>query len=161
MFPDHVAPEILYKDLQEGVISLKDEEFQSLPNNVQHALEMVLQKNKKTDFYNQLVTLNDKILIYKDMFYSRKQAHEINYEMKIKRQAEMIEELGRRRSDSTKEDPYNDKRRGKKKSTWKFDDYDVLPTYCRKNRLQKPQGLTAMEMVDKFKKMKKYKDIKN
>lgn len=69
-----MAPELNtnYVEVAAGVIlDWKDQdEYQKLHENVQHAVDLAKTKSSKTEFWHQLQNLNDKILIYKDMFYS-------------------------------------------------------------------------------------------
>ena len=49
----------------------QDKQYWALPENVRHAIDAAKKKSKHTDFYNRLKGLNDKITIYKILFYSR------------------------------------------------------------------------------------------
>lgn len=48
--------------------------YQSLPSNVQHAIDISKRKAKHSDFYMQLQDLTDKITVYKQLFCT-KQPH--------------------------------------------------------------------------------------
>jgi len=50
--------------------------YWSLPDNVRHAIDLSKHKSKHTDFYNALSNLNEKISLYKIVFYSKKTKHE-------------------------------------------------------------------------------------
>jgi hypothetical protein len=50
--------------------------YWALPENVRHAIDQAKKKSKHSDFCNRLNGLNDKITIYKILFYTRKTKHE-------------------------------------------------------------------------------------
>jgi hypothetical protein len=48
----------------------KNSAYWALPENVRHAIDLSKKKSKHSDFYNKLSELNDKIKVYKKVFYS-------------------------------------------------------------------------------------------
>jgi hypothetical protein len=47
-----------------------------LPENVRHAIDVAKLKSKHSEFYYRLETLNDKIFIYRSVFYSKMPAYQ-------------------------------------------------------------------------------------
>ena len=50
--------------------------FQRLPENVQNAMITARRKQKHSDFYNKLKHLNEKIEVYKSVFYKSRPKYE-------------------------------------------------------------------------------------
>lgn len=59
-----------------------DEVYNSLPLNVQNAVVNAQKKTARSHFYYKLLSLNDKLSIYKDLFYSNEQEHVKTYKKK-------------------------------------------------------------------------------
>lgn len=49
----------------------KNKEYYRLPENVRNAIDIAEMKQKHTSFFNKLQTLNDKILVFRSVFYNR------------------------------------------------------------------------------------------
>ena len=49
----------------------KDAAYWRLPENVRHAVDVAKMKSKHSEFWYRLQTLNDKIFIYRSVFYSK------------------------------------------------------------------------------------------
>ena len=66
---EEVTPE--YKSESSGdEEGYKNNAYWALPENVRHAIDLSKKKNKKSDFYSKLTSLNDKIGVYKKIFYT-------------------------------------------------------------------------------------------
>ena len=57
----------------------KDEKFYSLPDNVQKAILTGMEKSKHSDFYYKLQHLNEKIVLYKKLFYGKIPSYQKSY----------------------------------------------------------------------------------
>ena len=68
------------KDKEEPVIPddahWKNKEYFRLPENVRNAIDMAEMKQKHTGFFYKLQTLNDKIFVYRSVFYNRMPEHQ-------------------------------------------------------------------------------------
>ena len=53
-----------------------------MPENVRHAIDLSKKKNKNTDFFAQLTQLNDKIDVYKTLFYQATPTYEKIFQQK-------------------------------------------------------------------------------
>jgi len=51
--------------------SYKNKAYWSLPENVRKAIDTAKQRSQHSDFYYRLQNLNDKILIFRSIFYSK------------------------------------------------------------------------------------------
>lgn len=47
-----------------------------MPANVRHAVDVAYRKQEHSDFYYKLLNLNDKVLVFKNVFYSNMPAHQ-------------------------------------------------------------------------------------
>ena len=56
--------------------SYKNEAYRKLPENVRRAIDVAKLKSKHSDFYYKLKNLNEKILIFKSIFYSKVPKHQ-------------------------------------------------------------------------------------
>lgn len=54
----------------------KNKEYYRLPENVRNAIDMAEMKQKHTGFFYKLQTLNDKIFVYRSVFYNRMPEHQ-------------------------------------------------------------------------------------
>lgn len=54
-----------------GLYEYQNSSYWALPEHVRHAIDQAKKKSKHSEFYNRLSGLNDKILIYKLLFYSK------------------------------------------------------------------------------------------
>ena len=54
----------------------KNDDYWKLPQNVRHAIDIAKTKQPNSDFYYKLQNLNDKVLVYKHVFYSNMPAHQ-------------------------------------------------------------------------------------
>jgi hypothetical protein len=48
----------------------KNEAYWALPENVRNAIDISKKKSKHSDFYYKMASLNDKISVYKKIFYT-------------------------------------------------------------------------------------------
>ena len=62
-----------------------------LPEHVRHALQLRLKKAKHSEFYWKLINLNDKISLYKELFYSKQPKYESLYMKHKKKKANLLE----------------------------------------------------------------------
>jgi hypothetical protein len=75
----------------EKKIHWRNEAYWRLPENVRNAVDLANMKNKHTAFCQRLESLNDKIFVFRDVFYGRVPAYQkAFYEKKRK---ELEEEL--------------------------------------------------------------------
>lgn len=51
--------------------SYKNEAYWQLPENVRNAIDLAKMKSQHSEFYYRLQTLNDKILVFRSIFYNR------------------------------------------------------------------------------------------
>jgi hypothetical protein len=69
-----------YESSSEGdpdaAINYKNEAYWALPENVRQAIDTAKKKSKHSDFYNRLRSLNDKIGVYKKIFYTKTPKYE-------------------------------------------------------------------------------------
>jgi len=67
---------------QEGDEGLhyQNAQYWALPENVRLAIDHAKKKSKHSDFCNRLKGLNDKIAIYKILFYAKKTKHQQLYD---------------------------------------------------------------------------------
>lgn len=54
----------------------KNKEYYRLPENVRNAIDVAEMKQKHTSFFYKLQTLNDKIFVYRSVFYNRMPEHQ-------------------------------------------------------------------------------------
>lgn len=54
----------------------KNSHYWSLPENVRQAIDTAKKNSKHSDFYGRLRSLNDKIGVYKTIFYTKAPAYE-------------------------------------------------------------------------------------
>ena len=52
-------------------IQFKNKEYYNLPENVRNAIDMAKLKNNKSEFYYKLSNLNEKILLFRSIYYSK------------------------------------------------------------------------------------------
>ena len=73
-----------YESSSEGdpdaAINYKNEAYWALPENVRQAIDTAKKKSKHSDFYNRLRSLNDKIGVYKKIFYTKTPKYEQVYQ---------------------------------------------------------------------------------
>lgn len=75
--------------------SYKNEAYYALPENVRSAIDVAKAKSKHSEFYYRLQNLNDKIFVFRNMYYSRMPTYQkIFLERKKK---ELEEELRRKK----------------------------------------------------------------
>ena len=60
-------------------LSYRTEKFWKLPENVRNAIELSKRKESHSDFYSALSTLNERILIFRILFYQKKPTQEEQY----------------------------------------------------------------------------------
>jgi hypothetical protein len=60
----------------EAKVNYKNSAYWALPENVRHAIDCARKKSKHSDFYNRLRSLNDKIGVYKKVFYTKTPKYE-------------------------------------------------------------------------------------
>ena len=74
----------------EAKINYKNSAYWALPENVRHAIDCARKKSKHSDFYNRLRSLNDKIGVYKKVFYTKTPNYEKVF---MERKRRRLEEL--------------------------------------------------------------------
>ena len=57
----------------------KNKEYHRLPPNVQHAIDLAEIKKKHSAFFYKLETLNDKIFVFRELYYSKMPQHQRNF----------------------------------------------------------------------------------
>ena len=68
----------------------KNKSYWSLPENVRHAIDLSKKKSKHSDFYSKLTSLNDKIGVYKKIFYNNAPKFEQHYNEKKRERLEQL-----------------------------------------------------------------------
>lgn len=71
-------------------INYKNSAYWALPDNVRQAIDIARRKSKHSDFYNRLRSLNDKIGVYKKVFYTKTPNYEKVF---MDRKRQRLEEL--------------------------------------------------------------------
>ena len=71
----------------------KTEAYWSLPENVRQAIDCARRKAKHSDFYIRLKSLNDKIGVYKKIFYTKTPKYE---QMFMERKRKRLESMMRK-----------------------------------------------------------------
>ena len=66
----------------------KNKAYWALPENVRHALDIANNNKSNSDFYTQLCQMNDKIDIYKKVFYTNQPKFERVYNQKKRQRLE-------------------------------------------------------------------------
>lgn len=51
--------------------SYKNEQYWQLPENVRNAIDVAKMKAKHSEFYYRLQTLNDKIFVFRNIYYNK------------------------------------------------------------------------------------------
>ena len=74
----------------EAKVNYKNSAYWALPENVRHAIDCARKKSKHSDFYNRLRSLNDKIGVYKKVFYTKTPKYEKVF---MERKRQRLEEL--------------------------------------------------------------------
>lgn len=69
-------------DKNQAGFFVRDRRFYNLPRNVRDAIENGKQKAKHSDFYYRLKNLNEKISIYKKIFYGKVPQYQKTYMLK-------------------------------------------------------------------------------
>jgi hypothetical protein len=59
-----------------------------LPENVRNAIDLANMKSKHSSFYHRLETLNDKIFVFRDVFYGRVPAYQKTFYEKKRKELE-------------------------------------------------------------------------
>jgi hypothetical protein len=54
----------------------KNKAYWALPENVRHAIDLSKKKSRHSDFYNRMAAVNEKIAVYKMIFYSAAPSYE-------------------------------------------------------------------------------------
>ena len=67
-----------------------DPAYWALPENVRNAIDYARQKSKHSDFYNLLKSLNDKIGVYKKIFYTKTPKYERMFYDRKRRRLEAL-----------------------------------------------------------------------
>ena len=60
----------------------KDEAYWRLPENVRHAIDGAKLKSKHSDFWYRLQTMNDKIFVYRTVFYGNMPSYQQQFHEK-------------------------------------------------------------------------------
>ena len=68
----------------------KNAAYWSLPENVRQAIDTAKKKSKHSDFYNRLKSLNDKIGVYKKIFYTKTPRFEKVYQDRKRKRLEAL-----------------------------------------------------------------------
>jgi hypothetical protein len=71
-------------------INYKNEAYWALPENVRQAIDTAKKKSKHSDFYNRLRSLNDKIGVYKKIFYTKTPKYEQVYQERKRKRLEAL-----------------------------------------------------------------------
>jgi len=61
----------------ENLDGYKNKAYWALPENVRNAIDLSKKKSKHSDFYYKMASLNDKIAVYKKIFYTSAPKFEI------------------------------------------------------------------------------------
>mmetsp|Transcript_39262 Transcript_39262/g.59922 ORF Transcript_39262/g.59922 Transcript_39262/m.59922 type:complete len:194 (+) Transcript_39262:352-933(+) len=93
--PPAAAPENKKKDE-----TYKNQAYWTLPENVRKAIDVAKQKSQHSDFYYRLQNLNDKIFVFRTIFYNRipnfqktfNEKKKKEQEIELRRQREIYEE---------------------------------------------------------------------
>ena len=59
------------EDDEHNKYAYRTESYWNLPENVRNAIDVAQMKAKHSDFYYRLQTLNDKILVFRSIFYNK------------------------------------------------------------------------------------------
>mmetsp|Transcript_24000 Transcript_24000/g.36870 ORF Transcript_24000/g.36870 Transcript_24000/m.36870 type:complete len:101 (+) Transcript_24000:514-816(+) len=57
----------------------RDDNYWRLPENVRHAVDVAKMKSKHSEFWYKLQTLNDKIFIFRSIFYTKMPSYQRHY----------------------------------------------------------------------------------
>lgn len=81
-------------ETNQGIVeSWKNASYWKLPENVRSAIDIARKKAHHSDFYYRLEVLNDKLLVFQDMFYTNMPQHQKTfYERKKYELEEKLEE---------------------------------------------------------------------
>jgi hypothetical protein len=60
----------------------QNENYWKLPENVRNAIDIANIKQKHTSFYHRLLTLNDKIFVFRSVFYGRMPSYQKAFYLK-------------------------------------------------------------------------------
>ena len=67
---EEVTPEYKSDSSEDEAEEYKNNSYWALPENVRHAIDLSKKKSRHSDFYSKLTSLNDKIGVYKKIFYT-------------------------------------------------------------------------------------------
>ena len=90
---DDIFEESSSEEDMEAKEKYKNAAYWTLPENVRQAVDAARRKSKHSDFYNRLKSLNDKIGVYKKIFYGKTPRYERTF---LARKRKRLEELMRR-----------------------------------------------------------------
>jgi len=79
----------------------RDENYWRLPENVRHAIDVAKMKSKHSEFWYKLQTLNDKIFIFRSIFYTKMPSYQRHYINKKQKQLE--EEMQKQKEEQEQE----------------------------------------------------------
>lgn len=77
-------------DEGENLDGYKNKAYWALPENVRNAIDLSKKKSKHSDFYYKMSSLNDKISVYKKIFYSSAPKFEVQYNLKKRERLEQL-----------------------------------------------------------------------
>jgi hypothetical protein len=69
-------PEVVVPSSRRKDESYKTAHYWSLPENVRNAIDIAKMKSKHSEFFYKLQTLNDKIYVFRKIFYSKMPRHD-------------------------------------------------------------------------------------
>ena len=91
--PSYQYVETSSEEDPEAKVNYKNYTYWALPDNVRHAIDTAKRKSKHSDFYIRLKGLNDKIGVYKKLFYDKQPRYE---KMFLERKRRRLEALMRK-----------------------------------------------------------------
>ena len=80
-------------DLDDSCAYWRDEAYWRLPANVRHAVDVAKVKSKHSEFWYRLQALNDKIFVFRSIFYTKMPSYQRAF---LKKKQKILEEKLRR-----------------------------------------------------------------
>ena len=87
-FPDFDGTQDSTEIEAKKVPDWKDEAYWRLPENVRHAIDGAKMKSKHSDFWYRLQTMNDKIFVYRTVFYGNMPSYQQQFHEKKRKELE-------------------------------------------------------------------------
>ena len=85
---NHWTPSDSSSEEGENLDGYKNKAYWALPENVRNAIDLSKKKSKHSDFYYKMASLNDKISVYKKIFYTSAPKFEVQYNLKKRERLE-------------------------------------------------------------------------